>query len=122
VINPLYLREYFAAHAPAEIPKWFPWPSDVPLPDDKEAIEFAREDPRWTALAMADRRRVVRVLEGGGAGEKPGSETINAIADEALAKYREYDRHRTAAANERIRVRYIRWRWTYADMMLAGRS
>lgn len=113
-------REYFAAHAPTDIPDWFPAPQEpvVRIPD---RLSMAQADPRYGNLSNEGKERLRQWLRDGcydlpGAAGELG-EAVNVRHAELLAQAQEADR-------ERARRRFIGWRWTYADMMLgmAGNS
>ena len=103
------LRDYFAAHAPAEIPTWFydgfvKKEYDGPAMPDPDAVENISDRDmciEWMRDPVFDLPEHLRRFQ-------------NAVKAHRQAM----DRHRS---DEHARV-YIAWRWAYADAMLAARE
>lgn len=97
-------RDFFAAHAPAEIPDWFkhiePEKTYPPMPDYKALDETHQELARqWQCDPCFD-------------------------LPEELAWYGEKVIAHRAGREDWVdadrRARYIQWRWAYAGMMVAA--
>jgi hypothetical protein len=99
--------DYFAAHAPTEIPEWFqpdPEPyNGPPLPvipesaseEDKKMLSDWLSDPCWD-------------LEG----EYAWFQEVAEAHSKATRDYKEFIKS----------DRYLQWRWTYAELMLVTRE
>jgi hypothetical protein len=100
------LRDYFAAHAPAEIPTWF------------THVELAKTFPPMPEVEELDEthHKIAGDWRRDGCFDLP--EEIAWWGEKVVA-------HRTGKASwEDLnrRERYVQWRWAYADMMLAERG
>lgn len=91
--NGMSLRDYFAAHAPRKIPDWFE-PKLTPLPE---------RDPCWE---WCEGCKSDSDCEGG----KHCKELI------------EFNQHTARIRKLQQVERYSKWRWHYADLMLAERD
>lgn len=100
------LRDYLAAHAPAEIPDWF---SHVEPPKDYPPA------PRWMD-APKEHHELLRSWLNDGCFDLP--DELRWFQDEMTA-------HRTgrdAWHKQNDAARYFQWRYAYADAMLAHRA
>jgi hypothetical protein len=108
------LRDYFAARAPAAIPKWFVHrkpPRDFP------------ELPRWFEFfdGEADRKSARLWLDGGDfdlAEQVTDPDRGRAFAGQVVASREGYAAWKAADVAER----YFQWRWHYAAAMLRTRE
>lgn len=100
------LREYFAAHAPTEIPAWFHYtkpPKDFPKHPSLDEISTDENDPH--------RREVDSWLQDP-IYDLP--EELQWFANKVKAHYDGKECWEQAAQ----RARYFQWRWAYADAMI----
>lgn len=111
------LRDWFATHAPTDIPDWFPWPQEPAIVNVADRWSIAQADPRWKTLSLENRGRLHDWLRDG-CYDLDGA--IAAIGHDVEDKHRKLRAQADEVANERQRRRYIGWRWTYADMMLGN--
>lgn len=96
-------REYFAAHAPTDIPGWFK-PDFRPPPRIPCASELSPQHRKqWDGL-------------GDWVEEHEAAPEVLAFRDRYNAALQAQDRYETEFA----RAQYIAWRWQYADMMAAA--
>lgn len=100
------IRQWFAAHAPTEIPHWFEHepPSRASIPrlvtvDDVTLPEHKKIVKDWLCDAVCDL-----------------PEELTWFVDMRLAYSEAFD----AWERENLRARYFQWRWFYADAMLQG--
>jgi hypothetical protein len=99
------LRQYYAAHAPAEIPDWFEFTPATPRP--------AMPD-KFTELTDEQRNQ----LEGLGDWLEETQVDLEVVE---FARRLQKAREETKAWHlAKESGRYIAWRWHYADMMLSG--
>lgn len=103
------LRDWFATHAPAEIPFWFkhtPLPRPAPAPGwDTLATDEHKETARnWLASEDREIDELPDEL-------RPWGESVLA-ASVAIADWQQAN---NVAA-------FIQWRWAYADAMIAQRA
>lgn len=101
------LRDYFAAHAPTDIPDWF---------KHREPVKYYPDCPHWSTLPNEDHREIARSWIDDPCYDLPDElrwfqEKFEAYQDAAIA-WREQD----------ALERYIQWRWHYADAMLEARK
>lgn len=103
------LREYFAAHAPTEIPTWFvhvePTRNYPPMPDINEVSREADDVHRKIALDW--QHDPCFELE-------DHTPELKWYSDEVKA----HRAGREAWREQDIRARYFQWRYAYADGML----
>jgi len=95
-------RDYFAAHAPAEIPSWFA--HEQPKRDLPPMPDYRKLDPAHQDIALDWQRD--------GCFDLP----------EEIAWFgKEVEAHREAKADwddANYAARFFQWRWYYADMMI----
>lgn len=102
----LTLRDYFAVHAPDDIPGWFEAtlsPATMP------------PMPRWQDLDKVHQNTALSWINDG----------CFDLPNELEWFGKQVIRHREAHVQEsqrRMHARYFQWRWHYADRMLAWRE
>lgn len=109
------LRDYFAAHAPNEIPNWFHGERDPApdVPDVKVPDEFANEFSDWRRGPVFDLTDSMQLKYGKEAAD------IAEVYESAWQDFWEkYDSWKHVAKLQR----YFQWRWHYADMMISTRE
>lgn len=102
----MMLRDYFAAHAPAEVPEWF---QHVPPARDYTPM------PKWMDWPE-EHHRALRAWLSDGCYDLP--DELSAFQEQAR-QHRE-DKRFWDARNQA--ARFIQWRWRYAEMMLEARK
>lgn len=117
--NGMLLMDYFAAHAPTEIPSWFQHPDEFPVPkpmSPRDAVaslanaELLSEADKGLICASVDDAMILlsdRLAPYAGAAEKAVEESWKAIEN-------------ARRANEG--ARYFAWRWHYALTMIRTRT
>jgi hypothetical protein len=110
------LRDYFAAHAPTEIPAWFVYGDDrPPIPHILDIGSALALQPGLADLFDFEQENLRQWLYDGSWDLEPKLEAIGHAASKAIAESREA---RRAAEEQREADRYFAWRWHYADNMI----
>lgn len=114
------LLDYFAAHAPVQVPDWFRHPDAFPVPPMLGCLEACEADENCARLTPLQRA----VLETWLDGERveylpPDLAAIGQAIDERYLKNAlDVEQARTANAA----ARWFAWRWHYAATMLKARE
>lgn len=111
------LRDYFAAHAPVEIPQWFQITDFPPLPAEPAVPEGLSE--RGAKLARDWRNDPIFELSNYAAdNELPASDEplLAAYASAMEAWWDAKEEH----GRDKEAARFFSWRWHYAAMMVRG--
>lgn len=95
--------EYFAAHAPVEVPSWFKENNPVKIPDPPSVND--------SRIATEKDRSYIRMWLDNDPCELPNH--LSWFADE----YREYNKLRAEAQRKHEEHRFFSWRWYYAAIM-----
>jgi hypothetical protein len=114
------LREYFAAHAPA-VPDWFePFAGNEPsIPSKLDRAEAMPQVPGFAALSQ-DHRNYLMAWATSGGDHWDAPEDVE-VFTEAAWKLIEQREAEIREAKQRLAAqRFFRWRWYYADQMLAA--
>lgn len=101
------VRDWFAAHAPTEIPRWFQYQPSTPRPELPDKYK-----------ELDDKQR--RELEAGDGWPEEGeaSDEVVAFANRMRVAHEAQERWE----RKRDADRFIAWRWHYADLMIRGRE
>jgi hypothetical protein len=113
-------RDYFAAHAPQEIPDWFQPPGE-PVPAVAHRYFFLQADERWNALTTEAKRLHLDEHDEMGA-EHVSDPVVREVIVSATARTAENHEAVKKANARNEAARYFAWRWHYADQMLAARQ
>ncbi len=114
------LRDWFATHAPTEIPAWFTHGDDLPpLPGVLYAEVTLEQQTGYAGLSEPDKEHLRQWLMDGSWDLDDHLEAIGNAANSAITQSRQ---DRDNAAQQRKADRYIAWRWHYADMMIRSRQ
>lgn len=130
------LRDYFAARAPAEIPNWFMWHGQMPVPAVPQVpsvIQALRTAPGFSVLedieATEDREEQIGeayICVDTGGEPRPELAEIVKFARDMIASAEQAAASARAAARqieaENEAMRYFAWRWHYANQMLRARG
>ena len=115
------MMDFFAAHAPGQVPEWFtvdsePKPQQLTIPDAVAALPaFAELSPEGQGNVLSWLRDGCWDLEGKEA--EVANEAAAAI-DASVDKVAEWE----SRANLRAAERFFAWRWFYAHQMLLTRE
>jgi hypothetical protein len=110
------LFDYFAAHAPAEIPEWFKPSSTKAMPErPAPAPEIASAAEGWVKDPCFDFADAYKVREYSDL--FPERHYPLAVAFELAMQVYWEECRRIAAEN--VELRFFEWRWAYAARMLA---
>lgn len=102
------LRDYFAAHAPSEIPSWF---------DEYKEIK-APSKPTPPPHATPEQRRTAAFWIGDPCYDLEGDPILEQFQRDYAAWVKKV--HEVSRLNKS--ARYIAWRWYFADQMLSARQ
>jgi hypothetical protein len=116
------LRDYFAAHAPSEIPEWFE--------HDYEAEEI--DAPQWSTLPLHLQQAardwindpsfdLAEMLDADEYETDEYSKDYGALSA-FETHWREYRIKLSVRSATNKIARYVQWPWAYADLMLAERT
>jgi hypothetical protein len=112
------LRDWFATHAPTEIPKWFQW-AGQPVPDVPIAGLALQQVNGFDSLSYSQKQTLrAWVRDPAFALE----DDIADIGDAAAEIRRQAELTRERILRENDAGRYYAWRWAYADAMLNARK
>lgn len=115
------LRSYFAAHAPA-VPEWFePFTGKEPsIPPQLQRLEALQSLASFAALPEEDVEYVTRWCDADGSWNL--APRLHYLITESwdLIEAREIEIRRVKGLIHQ--TRFFKWRWHYADMMLATRG
>lgn len=105
------LRDYYAAHAPSEIPEWFE--TEIDLPELKQP-------KAWWDYEEGDLKKKLE-----GWHKDPIFDFTEEDGQEAMEYQKKWDKYRSDRSElRRVKksIEYIKWRYAYADLMLVHRS
>lgn len=113
------LRDWFATHAPTQIPAWFSAGPYQPLPQVPSPHDALKAQAGWRQLTDRDQNTLRTWIADAVFELSDGLAVIGwgaqKMIDEAMAAAVKIQSQNEAQ-------RYIAWRWAYADMMLKGRE
>lgn len=117
--NGMLLMDYFAAHAPQEIPHWFQHPASFEIPDPLSREAALEMQPGYADLPGASMQAIEHYMNDKFA--RPSDE-LCLIAEAAFAAISKRRREIEAAVNAIDAERYFAWRWHYALTMMRTRT
>jgi hypothetical protein len=113
------LRDWFATHAPTDIPAWFSAGPYQPIPKVPGSHDALKAQAGWLQLTHADQNTLRTWMADAVFELSDGLAVIGwgamKMIDEAMASAVKIQLQNEAQ-------RYIAWRWAYADLMLKGRE
>ena len=114
----MLVRDYFAAHAPTEVPDWFKHPDQAEVPELLSNAAALQQVPELAECSQEDKRRLREwMLDPHYDIEQP----LMAIGARAFQLKDEVRIEREAAIAFNRAARWFAWRWHYADVMLKAR-
>lgn len=116
--NGMLLMDYFAAHAPQEIPAWFKHPDQFEIPQQIGRDQALNQQPGYSQLSEAEQKEVHDYLTDPWEDAPEALVLMAHAALDAAAKRRE-EIGAAICANEG--ARYFAWRWHYARNMILTR-
>ncbi len=114
------LRDYFAAHAPVDVPEWFKHSDETTVPARISDLDALNADREYIGLPEMDQHAVQGLLDGGFL-IRPNS-TLESIALRAQQVIDSRQRERIAALETNCAARWFAWRWHYASTMIKTRG